>query len=140
MNYLQLKLVILFLQKNRFLGKFCFYGCWCFPKGPGEAGGFGEPVDDIDKSCREYTTCYNCIHRQGCKNIIIRYVRIFREIYFLLVLRETTSRAICYLWASKNGQKSGHTVYTVYYTPAVPVSTRGLSYRIIAYFNAYRES
>ena len=62
MNYLQLKLVILFLQKERYLGKYCFYGCWCFPHGTGEQGGYGAPVDNIDKSCREYTTCYNCIH------------------------------------------------------------------------------
>ena len=26
--------------------------------------GFGIPVDNIDKSCREYTTCYNCLYNQ----------------------------------------------------------------------------
>jgi len=64
MNYLQLKLVILFTQRNKFLGKYCFYGCWCFPHGTGLESGYGVPVDNIDRSCREYTTCYNCIHNQ----------------------------------------------------------------------------
>lgn len=26
--------------------------------------GYGVPVDNIDKSCREYTTCYNCLYNQ----------------------------------------------------------------------------
>ena len=60
-----MKIVILFMQKNKFLGKYCFYGCWCFPRGSGNNGGFGQPVDNIDKSCREYSTCYNCIYNQN---------------------------------------------------------------------------
>jgi len=65
MKYLQLKFTTLFLQQNKFLGKYCFYGCWCFPRAAGaEYSGFGVPVDNIDKSCREYTTCYNCIYNQ----------------------------------------------------------------------------
>jgi len=64
-KYLQMKIVILFMQKNKFLGKYCFYGCWCFPRGAGNNGGFGQPVDNIDKSCREYSTCYNCIYNQN---------------------------------------------------------------------------
>lgn len=63
MKYLQLKYVALYLQKNKLLGKFCFYGCWCFPKAAGAAySGYGVPVDNIDKSCHEFTTCYNCIY------------------------------------------------------------------------------
>ena len=65
MKYLQLKYTTLFLQKQKFLGKFCFYGCWCFPRAAGaQYSGYGVPVDNIDKSCREYTTCYNCIYNQ----------------------------------------------------------------------------
>jgi len=66
MRYLQLKYSILFLQKQKFIGKFCFYGCWCLPNGAGDLGaGTGPPVDNIDKSCREYTTCYNCMYNDG---------------------------------------------------------------------------
>jgi len=35
MKYLQLKYLTLYLQKNKFMGKFCFYGCWCFPRAAG---------------------------------------------------------------------------------------------------------
>ena len=38
-------------------------GCWCLPAGAGfDKQGFGLPVDNIDKSCREFTTCYNCLY------------------------------------------------------------------------------
>ena len=65
MKYLQLKYLTLYLQKDKFMGKFCFYGCWCFPRAAGaQWSGYGVPVDNIDKSCREFTTCYNCIFNQ----------------------------------------------------------------------------
>jgi len=65
MKYLQLKFVILFQQKNKFVGKYCFYGCWCFPQAAMfQYQGFGQPVDNIDRSCREYTTCFNCVYNQ----------------------------------------------------------------------------
>ena len=51
MRYLQLKYSILFLQKQKFIGKYCFYGCWCLPNGAGDLGaGTGPPVDNIDKA------------------------------------------------------------------------------------------
>jgi hypothetical protein len=50
MRYLQLKYSILFLQQQKFIGKYCFYGCWCLPSGVGDLGaGTGPPVDNIDK-------------------------------------------------------------------------------------------
>ena len=50
MKYLQLKFVILFQQKNKFVGKYCFYGCWCFPQAAMfQYQGFGQPVDNIGK-------------------------------------------------------------------------------------------
>ena len=62
-RYVQLKFAVQFRQKQKFLGKYCFYGCWCFPNGAGDLGiGTGDPVDNIDKSCREYSTCYNCMY------------------------------------------------------------------------------
>ena len=48
MKYLQLKFVILFQQANKFVGKYCFYGCWCFPQAAMfQWQGFGQPVDNI---------------------------------------------------------------------------------------------
>ena len=38
MRYMQLKYSILFLQQYRYLGKYCFYGCWCLPNGVGDIG------------------------------------------------------------------------------------------------------
>lgn len=65
MRYMQLKYSILFLQQYRYLGKYCFYGCWCLPGGVGDIGvGHGQPVDNIDRSCREYATCYQCMYNQ----------------------------------------------------------------------------
>lgn len=65
MRYMQLKYSILFLQQYRYLGKYCFYGCWCLPNGVGDIGsGQGQPVDNIDRACREYTTCYQCMYNQ----------------------------------------------------------------------------
>ena len=65
MRYMQLKYSILYLQKYRYLGKYCFYGCWCLPNGVGDIGaGQGQPVDNIDRACREYSTCYQCMYNQ----------------------------------------------------------------------------
>ena len=65
MRYMQLKYSVLYLQKYRYLGKYCFYGCWCLPNGVGDIGsGQGQPVDNIDRSCREYATCYQCMYNQ----------------------------------------------------------------------------
>merc|ERR1712113_356610 len=48
MKYLQLKYTILFLQKSKFIGKYCFYGCWCLPKAANfDSIGSGNPVDNI---------------------------------------------------------------------------------------------
>ena len=38
---------------KKFLGKYCFYGCWCFPRGQ-LIMGYGQPVDDIDNTCRNH--------------------------------------------------------------------------------------
>ena len=46
-------------------------GCWCLPNGSSDLGfGTGPPIDDIDRSCREFATCYNCLYNteigRGC--------------------------------------------------------------------------
>ena len=37
-RYLQLKYAILFMQRRKTFGKYCFYGCWCMPKGALDIG------------------------------------------------------------------------------------------------------
>lgn len=64
-RFLQLKYAIMFLQKTKSIGRYCFYGCWCLPNGAADLGlGTGPPMDDIDRSCREFATCYNCLYNQ----------------------------------------------------------------------------
>ena len=41
------------------------------PNGASDLGmGTGPPIDDIDRSCREFATCYNCLYNteigRGC--------------------------------------------------------------------------
>ena len=31
LRFLQLKYAVLFLQREKAFGKYCFYGCWCLP-------------------------------------------------------------------------------------------------------------
>ena len=39
--------------------KYCFYGCWCLPYGAEAMGRTaGEPVDEIDATCRAKQLCY----------------------------------------------------------------------------------
>ena len=62
MKYLQLKFVILFQQKNKFVGKYCFYGCWCFPQAAMfQWQGFGQPVDNIGEIYIIYNNIFYCI-------------------------------------------------------------------------------
>jgi len=62
MKFLQLKYSIIYLQRNKIFGKYCFYGCWCLPNADADFGvGIGAPVDNIDRSCKEFSTCYNCL-------------------------------------------------------------------------------
>ena len=66
LRFLQLKYAVLFLQSEKAFGKYCFYGCWCLPRGPLELGsGYGMPVDPIDEACRDYSTCYNCLYSKS---------------------------------------------------------------------------
>jgi hypothetical protein len=53
--------MIMYLQEMPSFGKHAYYGCWCFPEGPDEPlNGYGEPVDDIDKTCKRLSQCYKC--------------------------------------------------------------------------------
>lgn len=60
-KYMTLKQMIMFFQKTPVFGKFSFYGCWCFPDGASDIlSGYGEPVDNIDKTCKRLNQCYKC--------------------------------------------------------------------------------
>ena len=39
------------------------YSCFCLPEGSHNiaAGGYGVPVDNIDRSCLEFKQCYKCL-------------------------------------------------------------------------------
>lgn len=51
--------LILYLQKIPILGKFIYYGCYCFVDAQYNlAAGSGEPVDEVDKSCKRFNDCY----------------------------------------------------------------------------------
>lgn len=64
-RFLQLKYSIIFLQRTKKFGRYCFYGCWCLPNGASDLGvGTGPPIDNIDRSCREFATCYNCLYNR----------------------------------------------------------------------------
>jgi len=64
-RFIQLKFTIKFLQQTKQFLRYCYYGCWCLPNGASDLGvGTGPPVDDIDRSCREFATCYSCLYNQ----------------------------------------------------------------------------
>merc|ERR1719238_904199 len=52
-----MKNMIVYLQRIPLFGKFCFYGCYCFAKGPKELlidAGNGKPMDGADNACRHH--------------------------------------------------------------------------------------
>jgi len=58
-----IKHMILYIQTLPLFGKFCFYGCHCFSKGPKHLlvdAGNGKPIDSADNACRSHTRCHSC--------------------------------------------------------------------------------
>jgi hypothetical protein len=62
-KFRNLKLLVLWLQSEQKFGKYCYYGCYCLPEGSHNiaAGGYGKPVDGIDRACFDFRTCYKCL-------------------------------------------------------------------------------
>lgn len=61
-----MKNMIVYLQKVPLFGKYCFYGCYCFSKGPKNLlvdAGNGKPLDGPDNSCRHHLNCHSCAKR-----------------------------------------------------------------------------
>jgi len=61
-KFRQLKILVLWLQKQPRFGNYCYYGCYCLPEGAHDlsGGGYGEPVDMIDRTCKTFNQCYEC--------------------------------------------------------------------------------
>jgi len=65
-KFRHLKLLVLWLQKEQKFGRYCYYGCYCLPEGSHDisSGGYGKPMDDIDRACRDFKWCYQCLIRE----------------------------------------------------------------------------
>jgi len=77
-KFRQLKISVLWLQKEQKFGRYCYYGCYCLPEGSHNiaAGGYGKPQDPIDRACLEFKNCYKCLldeHEGECKGEDIGY-------------------------------------------------------------------
>jgi len=71
-KFKMLKLMVMYLQSIPLFGKFCYYGCYCFPNvGQDFTVGKGKPVDEVDKKCRDFSNCYKCLnidYKGTCKH------------------------------------------------------------------------
>lgn len=84
-KFTKLMEMIMYLQYEPVFGKYCFYGCWCMPTGANEiTKTWGQPVDEIDATCRDMQMCYKCAkidyganckdtlgYSQGCQNMCV---------------------------------------------------------------------
>lgn len=56
--------LIMFKQQVPILGKYVFYGCYCFSDAQYELdAGKGRPVDAIDSACKSFHQCYRCVNK-----------------------------------------------------------------------------
>lgn len=62
-KFRNLKVLVLWLQIADQFGRYCYYGCYCLPEGSHNiaAGGYGQPVDNIDRACFDFKQCYKCL-------------------------------------------------------------------------------
>lgn len=62
-KFRQLKIAVLALQKEQKFGRYCYYGCYCLPEGSHNiaSGGYGSPMDPIDRACFDFKQCYKCL-------------------------------------------------------------------------------
>lgn len=62
-KFRQLKIAVLALQKEQKFGRYCYYGCYCLPEGSHNiaSGGYGKPLDPIDRACFDFKQCYQCL-------------------------------------------------------------------------------
>lgn len=56
--------LIMFLQAVPILGKYVYYGCYCFSDAQYQLdAGHGKPVDAIDSACKRFQQCYACVKK-----------------------------------------------------------------------------
>lgn len=56
--------LIMFKQTVPILGKYVYYGCYCFSDAQYELdAGKGRPVDAIDSACKSFHQCYRCVNK-----------------------------------------------------------------------------
>merc|ERR1719473_1485166 len=62
-KFRNLKVLVLWLQKEQKFGRYCYYGCYCLPEDSHNiaSGGYGKPVDNIDSACFDFKQCYKCL-------------------------------------------------------------------------------
>jgi len=62
-KFRNLKVLVLWLQIADQFGRYCYYGCYCLPEGSHNiaAGGYGQPIDNIDRACFDFKQCYKCL-------------------------------------------------------------------------------
>jgi len=62
-KFRQLKIAVLYLQDEQKFGRYCYYGCYCLPEGSHNiaSGGYGRPIDAIDRACMDFKQCYKCL-------------------------------------------------------------------------------
>jgi len=73
-KFRNLKILVLWLQKEQKFGRYCYYGCHCLPEGSHNIaqGGYGKPLDNIDGACKRFGQCYKCLideHKDDGKEI-----------------------------------------------------------------------
>ena len=73
-KFRNLKILVLWLQKEQKFGRYCYYGCHCLPEGSHNIaqGGYGKPLDSIDGTCKRFGQCYKCLideHKDDDKEI-----------------------------------------------------------------------
>ena len=59
-KFRNLKILVLYLQKEKKFGRYCYYGCYCLPEGSHDiaSGGYGKRLDGIDRACFDFKQCY----------------------------------------------------------------------------------
>ena len=56
--------LVMFLQAVPILGKYVYYGCYCFSDAQYKLdAGHGKPVDAIDSACKRFHQCYACVKK-----------------------------------------------------------------------------
>ena len=77
-KFRNLKILVLYLQREKKFGRYCYYGCYCLPEGSHDiaSGGYGQPQDGIDRACFDFKQCY-----RTDSTIIITFFYIISNMY-----------------------------------------------------------